>query len=108
LTARSDLERDPQIQEPTSDESTSEDDYEDSDDYGTDSGSEDSYENDSSEDEEEWEVEEIVDAELWYQVKWAGCDEVTWEPAENLRNAFELVEEYHLTSARGNSSQAAS
>jgi len=62
----------------------------------------------------EWEVERIVKSEvitytrkvgrrnqefkeLHYFIKWKGCaeDENTWEPPEGLRNAQELVEEFH-------------
>ena len=62
----------------------------------------------------EWEVEGIVKSEvitytrkvrrvnkefkeLRYFVKWAGCseDENTWEPAEGLVNAREVVENFH-------------
>jgi RNase H-like domain found in reverse transcriptase/Reverse transcriptase (RNA-dependent DNA polymerase)/Integrase zinc binding domain/Chromo (CHRromatin Organisation MOdifier) domain/Integrase core domain len=52
--------------------------------------------------EEEWEVERILDSKrryrkLHYLVQWAGYDYVrtSWEPAENLENATELVEEFH-------------
>ena len=35
--------------------------------------------------------------EIGYLVKWAGCseDENTWEPPESLKNAQEMVEEFH-------------
>jgi len=62
----------------------------------------------------EWEVERIVRSEvntytrkvgrrnrefkeLRYFIKWKGCaeDENTWEPPEGLRNAQDMVEEFH-------------
>jgi hypothetical protein len=53
-------------------------------------------------DEEEWEVERILDSKrrrrkLHYLVQWAGYSYVrtSWEPAENLEGARELVEEFH-------------
>jgi hypothetical protein len=53
-------------------------------------------------DEEEWEVERILDSrkryrKLSYLVQWAGYNYVrtSWEPAENLENAAELLEEFH-------------
>jgi hypothetical protein len=53
-------------------------------------------------DEEEWEVERILDSrkryrKLSYLVQWAGYNYVrtSWEPAENLKNAAELLEEFH-------------
>jgi hypothetical protein len=53
-------------------------------------------------DEEELEVERILDSrkryrKLSYLVQWAGYNYVrtSWEPAENLENAAELLEEFH-------------
>ena len=48
----------------------------------------------------EWEVEEILDSKLVrktlkYLVRWAGYDEITWEPAELLRNSPTLVRYFH-------------
>ena len=60
------------------------------------------YETDTyrGQEEDEWEVQRImnhdqVDEQLWYEVKWAGYTETTWEPKENLKNAMEKVEEYY-------------
>ena len=44
----------------------------------------------------EWEVEEILHSKLVrrtlkYLVKWVGYDEITWEPAELLKNSPTLV-----------------
>jgi transposase InsO family protein len=49
--------------------------------------------------EDEWEVSKIVshediDNETWYEVKWTGYEETTWEPLDNLKNATRKVEEY--------------
>jgi hypothetical protein len=51
---------------------------------------------------EEWEVDRILDSKrryrkLHYLVQWAGYSHVRtrWEPAENLENAQELVDEFH-------------
>ena len=53
-------------------------------------------------DSDEWEVDRILDSKrcyrkLHYLVQWAGYSYVrtSWEPAENLGNARELVEEFH-------------
>ena len=50
----------------------------------------------------EYDVEEIVNSRIYwrklqYEVKWEGWDEghLSWEPAENVANARELVEEFH-------------
>jgi hypothetical protein len=50
----------------------------------------------------EYEVHEILDSKilrrgLWYFVDWKGYkpEERTWEPAENVSNADELVAAYH-------------
>ena len=50
----------------------------------------------------EYDVEKILNSRIYrrklqYEVKWEGWDEspVTWEPAENVANAQELVEEFH-------------
>ncbi len=47
---------------------------------------------------EEWEVERIIKhrgkKNLQYQVKWAGYEDITWEPESNLRNAQEALAEY--------------
>jgi len=52
----------------------------------------------------EWEVERILDTKpryrkLSYLVQWAGYNYVrtSWEPAENLENAQELVNKFHQT-----------
>jgi len=52
--------------------------------------------------EEEWEVDRILDSKrrywkLHYLVQWAEYSHVrtSWEPAENLENAQELVDEFH-------------
>jgi hypothetical protein len=52
--------------------------------------------------EEEYEVEEILDSrlrrrKLQYLVKWVGYgpEDNSWEPAENVENAAEKVEEFH-------------
>ncbi|MBW0571087.1 hypothetical protein O181_110802 [Austropuccinia psidii MF-1] len=56
------------------------------------------------EEEEEWEVSQIMDAKLkrekpWYLVEWKGFSQdpesSTWEPAKNLKNCTELVEDFH-------------
>ena len=54
------------------------------------------------EQEEEWEVERILDSrrrkrKLQYLVQWAGYNHIqtSWEPAENLENAPDIVEEFH-------------
>ena len=54
---------------------------------------------------EEYEVEEVVDStwerrgrkgrRLKYLVKWTGYDEPTWEPADYLENASQLVANFH-------------
>jgi hypothetical protein len=51
---------------------------------------------------EEWEVDRILDSKrryrkLHYLVPWAGYRYVltTWEPAENLGIAQELVDKFH-------------
>jgi hypothetical protein len=53
-------------------------------------------------DSEEWEVDRILDSKrryrkLHYLVQWAGYSHVrtSWEPAANLENTRELVEEFH-------------
>jgi hypothetical protein len=53
-------------------------------------------------DSEEWEVDRILDSKrryrkLHYLVQWAGYSHVhtSWEPAANLENTWELVEEFH-------------
>jgi len=53
-------------------------------------------------DSDEWEVDRILNAKwryrkLHYLVQWAGYSYVwtSWEPAENLGNAQELVDEFH-------------
>jgi len=53
-------------------------------------------------DSEEWEVHRILDSKrryrkLHYLVQWAGYSHVrtSWEPAANLENTWELVEEFH-------------
>ena len=53
--------------------------------------------------EEEFEVEAIVGHKMEcgknkFLVKWKGypTSENSWEPLQNLRNAWELIEEFHL------------
>jgi hypothetical protein len=53
-------------------------------------------------DSDEWQVDQILDSKrryrkLHYLVQWAGYSSVrtSWEPAENLRNAQELVDDFH-------------
>ena len=48
----------------------------------------------------EFEVEEILDSKLArktlkYLARWAGYDELIWEPAELLKNSPELVYYFH-------------
>jgi len=52
--------------------------------------------------EEEWEIEQLLDSKLRYRklqylVQWASYNylRTSWEPAENLGNAQELVDEFH-------------
>jgi hypothetical protein len=50
--------------------------------------------------EDEWEVQKVVDHQeidnvRWYEVKWTGYDDTTWEPEGNLDKAKEKVQEYH-------------
>ncbi|MBW0571531.1 hypothetical protein O181_111246 [Austropuccinia psidii MF-1] len=54
--------------------------------------------------EEEWEVSQILDSKLkrrtlWHLVEWKGfsqdSERFTWEPAENLNNCPELVNDFH-------------
>ncbi|MBW0547605.1 hypothetical protein O181_087320 [Austropuccinia psidii MF-1] len=56
------------------------------------------------EEKEEWEVSQILDSmlkrrKLWYLVEWKGFSQdseiSTWESAENLKNCFELVKDFH-------------
>ncbi|MBW0529950.1 hypothetical protein O181_069665 [Austropuccinia psidii MF-1] len=56
------------------------------------------------EEQEEWEVAEVLDAnlkrgKLWYLVEWKGFSEdperKTWEPASNLTNSLDLVKDLH-------------
>jgi transposase InsO family protein len=49
--------------------------------------------------EREWDVERIigrrtVDGKIEYQVQWAGYDDPTWEPEENVANSKDLVDEF--------------
>ena len=51
-------------------------------------------------DEQEWEVEEIVDSKIVRRnlknlVRWVGHDELTWEPANLLKNVPLLVQHFH-------------
>ena len=53
-------------------------------------------------DSEEYEVERILNSKrryrkLYYHVQWAGYNylRTTWEPAQNLENAQELISEFH-------------
>ncbi|MBW0534401.1 hypothetical protein O181_074116 [Austropuccinia psidii MF-1] len=55
------------------------------------------------EDQEEWEVAQVLDSKLkrgnlWYLVEWKGFSEdperTTWEPASNLTNSSDLVEDF--------------
>ncbi|MBW0548802.1 hypothetical protein O181_088517 [Austropuccinia psidii MF-1] len=56
------------------------------------------------EEEEDWEVSQILDSKLkrrklWYLVEWKDfsqdSERSTWEPAENLKNCPELVNDFH-------------
>ena len=64
----------------------------------------------------EWEVEKIVACEVvtkgkppkqweqtWYKVRWKGYTESfdTWEPAEHLKNAQEVVDAWDREQAGG-------
>ena len=58
-------------------------------------------------DECEYEVERILDSKiryrkLHYHVQWAGynCLRTTWEPAANLENAQQLLDEFHAANPR--------
>lgn len=54
--------------------------------------------NDSSQ-EHEFEVERIIgynDDTGMYLIKWAGYDEKTWEPRENLTNCQDMLKKYEL------------
>jgi hypothetical protein len=51
---------------------------------------------------EEWEVQEILNhrgakmADLEYEIKWVGYDELTWEPIEYLKGTSnEFLRKYH-------------
>ena len=49
--------------------------------------------------EDEWPVKKVlsheeIDGQVYYEVKWDGYEETTWEPEENLTNAKEKVEAY--------------
>ena len=51
--------------------------------------------------EKEYKVEEIIDSQKWrgkleYLVQWKGytAKECTWEPAANVQNAPEKIDEY--------------
>jgi hypothetical protein len=53
---------------------------------------------------EEWEVDRVLDSKLRYRnlhflVQWAGYSHTrtSWEPAENLENAQEMVDGFHRT-----------
>ncbi|QRW18204.1 Transposon Tf2-12 polyprotein [Rhizoctonia solani] len=61
----------------------------------------------TKEGEEEYEVERILDSKwkgrgkskkLWYLVKWKGYDKGSnsWEPVDNVGNAQEAIEEFHM------------
>lgn len=55
---------------------------------------------------EEWEVEEILDARLYYnklqyRVKWVGQDkDLTWYPAMNFKNPPQMLQEFHTRNPR--------
>ena len=57
---------------------------------------------------EEWIVERILEqrvgesGKLEYKVKWAGYDEVTWEPPEHLEHAQQKVAEFKARSGPSN------
>ena len=38
---------------------------------------------------------EKIDKQVWYEVKWIGYKETTWEPEENLKNIKKKVKEYY-------------
>jgi len=49
--------------------------------------------------EDEWQVPNVLDSKfvrnrLRYLVKWEGCDEATWEPADSI-NKLRTVNEFH-------------
>jgi len=53
-------------------------------------------------DSEEWEVDSVLDSTLRYRklhylIQWVGYSHIrtSWEPAENLENAQEMVDEFH-------------
>ena len=55
-------------------------------------------------DSEEWEVDRILDSKLRYRklhylIQWAGYSHIrmSWEPAENLENVQEMVDNFHRT-----------
>lgn len=49
----------------------------------------------------EWEVKAVTDSkkdrhgQLTYKVEWVGWPGHTWEPAKNLKNAPDVVEDFH-------------
>lgn len=51
----------------------------------------------------EWEVEAVIDSRLFrrqfqYLVKWKGTSDAenTWQPARDLENAQDIVDDFHL------------
>jgi hypothetical protein len=43
--------------------------------------------------EDKWEVQKVVDHQeindvTWYEIKWTGFDDTTWEPKENLETLW--------------------
>jgi len=65
------------------------------------------YEEDTyrGQEEDEWDVQKVVDHQeidnvTWYEIKWTGYDDTTWEPEENLKNAREKIQAYRRRISR--------